>query len=84
MSITKKPARIAEAAASAFIAGAPDAQRPEPKTIKQSGRKAIITVSIDPRVLADLDAWAAERGLSRAAAISLAVSQLRNPAGYLP
>lgn len=79
MSIAKKRAVQAEATAEAFINGAPDARRsPARKTIKQSGRKAIITVSINPAVLADLDAWAEEKGLSRAAAISLACSMLRS------
>jgi len=49
-------------------------------SIKRSGKKAIITVSMDPQVLLKLDAWADERGLSRAAAISLAVHQLGNSA----
>jgi len=57
MAIEPKPARAVEAAVEKFIAGAPDAHRAPPlKVVKQSGNKAIITVSIDPRVLADLDA----------------------------
>ncbi|OGS98456.1 MAG: hypothetical protein A3F73_09345 [Gallionellales bacterium RIFCSPLOWO2_12_FULL_59_22] len=71
MAIVKKKA-AAEATAKAFIAGAPDAQ----KTIKRAGKKAIITVSIGPEMLAKVDAWAAERNMSRAAAISFAISNL--------
>lgn len=59
----------------AFIEGAPDGQK---KSIKTLGRKSIITLSIDPDVLARLDRWAKSRGLSRAAAVSLAVSNLEN------
>ena len=68
----------------AFINGAPDAQ-PDPtpkapagqvKPIKTAGQKSIITVSISPDLLAKLDDWAARRGMSRAAAIALAVANL--------
>jgi hypothetical protein len=60
-----------------FIAGAPDAAPAAPqKKIKRAGRKAIITLSMDPELLAKLDAWAASRGLSRAAAVSFAVGNL--------
>ena len=68
MTIAKKPAN-----ADAFIAAAPDAA----KTIKTAGRKLIITVSIAPDVLATVDAWAKARGMSRAAALSFAVSLLQ-------
>jgi len=68
------------AAVEAFIAGAPDARpgdhQTQPKQIKTLGRKSIITVSIDPDVLFRLDAWAKARGMSRAAAVSFAVSNL--------
>ncbi len=62
-----------------FIAGAPDAKPAKDvpaKAIKTLGRKSIITLSIDPDLLARLDAWAKVRGISRAAAVSLAVSNL--------
>jgi hypothetical protein len=79
MAIVKKKAATegstdmaADKSAAAFIAGAPDAQ----KTIKRAGKKAIITVSIAPEMLAKVDAWAAARGMSRAAAISFAISNL--------
>ena len=58
----------------AFIDGAPDG-RPAP-AIKTAGAKAIITVSISPSLLAKLDDWADARGMSRAAAIALAVANL--------
>lgn len=81
MGITKKKAAVPAATADAFIAGAPDARPAEDeapaKTIKKSGRKSIITLSIDPGVLARLDAWAKARGMSRAAAVSFAVSNLQ-------
>lgn len=82
MGITQKREKkvVPAAAADAFIAGAPDARPAEEgvpvKSIKKSGRKSIITLSIDPVVLARLDAWAKARGLSRAAAVSFAVSNL--------
>jgi len=77
MSITKKKAAIPAAAADAFIDGAPDARDPvSGKSIKSAGRKSIITLSIDPNLLARLDAWANSRGMSRAAAVSFAVSNL--------
>jgi hypothetical protein len=64
-------------AAADFIGGAPDApQVPQHKAIKTLGRKSIITLSINPDVLARLDAWAKAHGLSRAAAVSFAVSNL--------
>lgn len=70
MAITqKKPTAPSE---SDFIAAAPDSV----KKIKTLGKKSIITLSIDPTVLARVDAWAKEKGLSRAAAVSLAVSKL--------
>ena len=76
MAITRKKADAAQVAES-FIAGAPDAKpTDEVKTIKKLGRKSIITLSIDPDLLARLDAWAKARGMSRAAAVSFAVSNL--------
>jgi hypothetical protein len=76
MPITRKKPDLAKAAES-FIAGAPDASPvQETKAIKKLGRKSIITLSIDPDLLARLDAWAKARGMSRAAAVSFAVSNL--------
>ncbi len=71
MAIAKRK-MVDEATAAAFIAGAPDAQ----KAIKTAGKKSIISVSISPEMLAKVDAWAKARGMSRAAAISFAISNL--------
>ena len=66
-----------EKLATEFISGAPDANQAAPqKAIKMLGRKSIITLSMNPDVLARLDAWAKARGMSRAAAVSFAVSNL--------
>ena len=74
MAITPKKAvkPASEKAVRDFISGAPDAK----KSIKTIGRKSIITLSIDPAVLARLDHWAKTRGMSRGAAVSFAVSNL--------
>jgi hypothetical protein len=56
-----------------FIDQAPDGRR----SIKRTGRKCAITVSIDPNVLERLDEWARGRGISRAAAIAVAVARLK-------
>ena len=56
-----------------FIDQAPDGR----KSIKRAGRKGAITVSIDPAVLERLDDWARGRGISRAAAIAVAVAKLK-------
>jgi hypothetical protein len=56
-----------------FIDQAPDGR----KLIKRAGRKCAITVSIDPNVLERLDEWARGRGISRAAAIAVAVARLK-------
>lgn len=80
MAITRKKIVAksdADKAASNFISGAPDSSQDLPqKVIKTLGRKSIITLSISPDVLARLDAWAKARGMSRAAAVSFAVSNL--------
>jgi hypothetical protein len=56
-----------------FIDQAPDGR----KSIKRAGRKSVITVSIDPDVLERLDDWAKDKGISRAAAIAVAISKLK-------
>lgn len=56
-----------------FIDQAPDGR----KSIKRTRRKLAITVSIDPAVLERLDDWARGRGISRAAAIAVAVARLK-------
>ncbi|MFA7238871.1 MAG: hypothetical protein WC091_02070 [Sulfuricellaceae bacterium] len=72
MAIVKKKAAATEPSAEAFIDAAPDGK----KAIKTAGRKSIISVSIAPEMLAKVDAWAKARGMSRAAAISFAISNL--------
>lgn len=79
---TRKPIKSA-ASLDAFIGGAaPDglpmqatAATPA-KTIRTAGRKTIITVSIAPETLDRVDTWSSSRGMSRAAAISFAISLL--------
>jgi chromosome partitioning protein len=56
-----------------FIDQAPDGR----KSIKRTGKKSVITVTIDPAVLERLDNWAQGRGISRAAAIAVAVAKLK-------
>jgi hypothetical protein len=89
MGLTKKPARAANI--DAFIQGAPDAvpaptaqapvaARPAAAPIAEpapkASRKQGISVTMQPALLAQLDDTAQRMGLSRAAAISLAVSRL--------
>ncbi len=56
-----------------FIDQAPDGR----KLPRRAGKKLAITVSIDPAVLERLDDWARCRGISRAAAIAVAVARLK-------
>ena len=56
-----------------FIDQAPDGR----KIPKRTERKYSITVSIAPAVLERLDDWARGRGISRAAAIAVAVAKLK-------
>ncbi len=56
-----------------FIDQAPDGR----KSIKRTERKCAITVSIAPAVLERLDDWARGKGISRAAAIAVAVAKLK-------
>ena len=77
MTITKRTQKVD---ASAFIGGAPDAPRgpfAKEKKVRILGHKAIVTISIDPAVLAKADSWAPRRGLSRSAAFAFAVSALQ-------
>ncbi len=63
------------AAATDFISKAPDAA---PAPARKAGKRVIISVSITPDLLARTDNWAAAHGMSRAATIAYAVSQLEN------
>lgn len=80
MAITPRKTVRPAASADAFISAAPDAAAqaaaPAAKTIRKTGKKLIITVSIDPGVLEKVDAWATSRGMSRAAALTYAASLL--------
>lgn len=66
--------RTKAVSADTFIGAAPDAAAA--RTIRKVGKKHIVTVSIDPVVLADLDAYALGMGMSRAAVMTYAVKQL--------
>ncbi|ARL97320.1 hypothetical protein [Burkholderia pseudomallei] len=74
--------RTKAVSADTFIGAAPDAAAAavvttaDTRTIRKVGKKHIITVSIDPTVLADLDAYALGMGMSRAAVMTYAVKQL--------
>lgn len=67
----KKAPAAGDAAASAFISGAPDAPKKPRGVIK--GKRQQITLTISPDLLEKADALAAELGLSRAAVINLAL-----------
>lgn len=75
MTITRKPAKPADAAA--FISGAPDALAPvdeAPRRVRK-GKKVQITLTIAEPLLSRVDERAAELGQSRAAVINLAIVQ---------
>ncbi|WP_250482092.1 hypothetical protein [Caballeronia sp. NCTM5] len=77
MSITKKPKSVSsEPAANAFIHGAPDAAAARSVSPPARKNKVQIAITIAPDLLATIDALAARKGLSRAAAISLACAEL--------
>ena len=78
MAILRRPAVVptvvpAQDDINDFIDQAPDGR----KSIKRPGKKSVITVTIDPAVLERLDDWAQGRGISRAAAIAVAVAKLK-------
>jgi hypothetical protein len=74
MAILRKPTVApAQEDINDFIDQAPDGK----KSIKRMGKKCVITVTIDPAVLERLDGWAQGRGISRAAAIAVAVAKLK-------
>ena len=75
MAITSKPKPKAqpvatEAAAEAFISGAPDA--PKAQNARREAKK-LISLKIAPTLLERVDQLAAELGQSRAAVINLAI-----------
>lgn len=82
--------QLSDDAAARFISGAPDATRtpaavPVPESaakpakvdvpLASGGRKKPISLTIEPHILAQLDRVAANLGISRASAFSLAVSR---------
>lgn len=68
------PAKIDQAAADAFISGAPDSAASVPKLggVKK-GNKQQISLTITPGLLAKVDELAEQLGQSRAAIINLAI-----------
>lgn len=61
-----------DSAVDAFITGAPDAQKQQPRGVMK-GKRQQITLTIAPALLKKVDALAAELGQSRAAVINLAI-----------
>lgn len=75
MTITKRPkAGAARASAEQFISAAPDSAHEETPAAKR--RKETISLGVDPVLLQKVDAYAVRNGISRAAAIALAMSRL--------
>jgi hypothetical protein len=66
--LKKKPALTAES----FINAAPDAPAAK-ASIKNSGNKKLISVTVTPELLQEFDAWAKARSMSRAAGIGFAM-----------
>lgn len=76
MTITKRPANGGQAqSADDFIAGAPDAAH-EQAAEPARPRKQVISLGVDGQLLRRIDERAAKLGLSRAAAINLAMARL--------
>lgn len=81
MSITKRPAAVRPVPAEEFISRAPDApaarKRGRPNAAATGRENRIqIAITIVPTVLDAIDVIAKRKGLSRAAVISLACSEL--------
>ncbi|MEX4004895.1 hypothetical protein AB4Y38_39250 [Paraburkholderia sp. EG285A] len=75
MTITKRPASSGQAqSADDFISRAPDAAH-EQSAEPARRRKEVISLGVDGALLKRLDAHAAKLGLSRAAAINLAMAR---------
>ncbi|MFL9903336.1 hypothetical protein PQR71_35270 [Paraburkholderia fungorum] len=91
MSITKRPNSADPKEIETFIAGAPDAKgqgsvsappTPLPPTAKRtSSRKTPISLTVAPALLARVDQAAERLGMSRAAAIALALSRFVDAEG---
>ncbi|TCS32910.1 hypothetical protein EDC30_11921 [Paucimonas lemoignei] len=74
--IPTKPQVSAYKNLDAFIAGGEPAFSPEKKKVKKAGCKQVITLTISPATLARIDDWARNQGISRAAAVAVAISKL--------
>ncbi len=70
--VRKKP--VSKAAAEAFISKAPDAG--DKPVRAKSATRATISLTVTYELLAKTDAWAKAHGMSRAAAVAFALSQL--------
>jgi hypothetical protein len=81
MAITKRPDARKAAAIDQFIGSAPDSAAPDqstgtiPARTQVRQKKETISLGITPTLLARVDAVAARLGISRAAAIAMAVSR---------
>lgn len=75
MTITKRPVTANTTAIEQFIGRAPDAGKDE-GTVPVRHRKATISLGVDPKLLTRIDALAARLGISRAAAIAMAMARL--------
>lgn len=80
MAIQRKPKTAAnQAAEDAFIAGAPDAPKPQASTSTiyekgvKKGNKRQITLTISPELLRKVDEVAKRTGQARAAVINMAI-----------
>ncbi|OJA43665.1 hypothetical protein BGV68_33545 [Burkholderia ubonensis] len=87
MAITKRPDARKAAAIDQFIGGAPDAAASEsssqvgPARAPARRKKETISLGIDPALLARVDAVADCLGVSRAAAIAMAVARFADAEG---
>ena len=70
--IAAAPAAIDQAAADAFISGAPDASAPKARGVKKGNRQQI-SLTITPGLLVKVDELAEQLGQSRAAVINMAI-----------
>lgn len=70
------PSPVVESAPAENTATAQPTAKAAKKAPRMVGNKSVMSVSMQPELLAQLDAWASARGLSRAAALALATSRL--------
>lgn len=70
--ITPKKPDADQAKADAFLAG----RKGDAKAVRMKGTKSIVTISLAPTVLEQLDAWADAQGISRSAALSVAIRNI--------